>query len=235
MSVQYLTSILSLQSACIQRGVDLSVDFIGNESLVHRARNILAARFLKSQATHLLFIDADIGFNPETVFRLLDFDKDVVTAVYPKKFIDWKTVQTYLEKGSPSAERLEQVGVDFNINLRKTETAQNGFVPVLDSATGFMLIKRDLLQCMSDKYRDELYCVNDILGTSASVPDYVAVFDCMIDPENRRYLSEDFAFCRRVQQMGGEIWADIASPLGHIGNMLYEGDIRHRFQMTYVE
>ena len=233
MALPYLASVLALQGACMQRGVQVFVDFIGNESLVQRARNILAARFLKSGATHLLFIDADIAFDPETVFRLLDFNKDVVTAVYPKKMIDWAAVEAKLAQGS--AEPVPQMGLDFNINIAgQSAQAVNGFVQVLDSATGFMLIQRGVLERMCARFRDELHCVNDIIGTSQSTPDYVAVFDCMIDPDTRRYLSEDYAFCRRLQQMGGEIWADIASPLAHLGTQVYSGDIRHRFALSYV-
>ena len=233
MTVQYLTSVLALQGACIQRGVELTIDFIGNESLVQRARNVLVARFMQSQATHLLFIDADIGFDAQTVFRLLEQDKDVTTAIYPKKMIDWNMVDSKIKSGTK--ENLEQAGVDFNINIiGNSVAAVNGFVPVLDAATGFMLVTRSLLQRMTDHFRAELDCVNDITGTSATVPTYVALFDCMIDPDTRRYLSEDYAFCRRVQQMGGEIWADIASPLVHMGTQVYTGDMRHRFVISYA-
>jgi hypothetical protein len=233
MALPYLASVLALQGMCMQRGVQVLVDFIGNESLVQRARNVLTARFLKSQATHLLFIDADIAFDPATVFRLLDFDKDVATAVYPKKMIDWPAVEAKLAQAS--TEPIAQMGLDFNINIAgQSAQVQDGFIRVLDSATGFMLIQRGVLERMCARFKDELHCVNDIIGTSQSVPDYVAVFDCMIDPESRRYLSEDYAFCRRLQQMGGEIWADVASPLAHLGTQVYSGDIRHRFALSYV-
>ena len=234
MALPYLASVLALQGACMQRGIEVFVDFIGNESLVQRARNVLTARFLKSPATHLLFIDADIAFDPSTVFRLLEFDKDVVTAVYPKKMVDWAAVERRLATPG-STEPVSQAGLDFNINfVGKSATVDKGFVKVLDSATGFMLIQRGVLERMCARFKDELYCVNDIIGTSQSTPDYVAVFDCMIDPDTRRYLSEDYAFCRRLQQMGGEIWADIASPLAHLGTQVYSGDIRHRFAVSYV-
>lgn len=225
MSVVFMASVLQLQAACLNRGVECTVDFIGNESLVERARNILVARFLQSDSTHLLFIDADIGFKPDAVFRLLDADKDVATAVYPKKAFDWNMVRTKLEAGD--SEPVYQMGVDFNINIAThKEAVTNGLVKVLDSATGFMLIKREVLQRMYDHYRDELHCVNDIMGQS--IKDYVAIFACMIDPTTRRFLSEDYSFCRRYQALGGEIWADLASPLAHIGTNVFRGDLRRR-------
>ena len=225
MSVAYLSSVLALQATCAQRGIELMVDFIGNESLVERARNILAARFLVTDATHLLFIDADIGFRPDSVLRLLGADKDVATAVYPKKSFDWGKVAEKLEAGDK--EPVYQMGLDFNINIASArEEVQDGFARVLDSATGFMLIKRGVLERMTAHYRDELQCVNDIMGQS--VKEYVALFACMIDPRTRRFLSEDYSFCRRYQALGGDIWADLASPLAHIGTNVFAGDIRQR-------
>lgn len=226
MTMPFLASLLTLQAACVQRGIELVVDFIGNESLVERARNILAARFLASDATHLFFVDADIAFHPQAFMRLLDADKDVSTAVYPKKAFTWDNVRRKLAAGD--SESVVSMGVDYNINIAKAReaVAPNGFVPVLDSATGFMLIKRAVLERMAEHYRAELYAVNDIPGQTTR--DYVSLFACMIDPDTKRFLSEDYSFCRRYQQLGGEIWADIAVPLAHIGTMLYRGDIRCR-------
>ena len=61
---------------------------------------------------------------------------------------------------------------------------------------------------------------------------YVAVFDCMIDPDSRRYLSEDYAFCRRWQQMGGKIYADCMTVLGHVGNIRFIGSLEERIKST---
>lgn len=228
MTVTYLASLLGLQAACAQRGIELMVDFIGNESLVERARNILVARFLQSDATHLLFIDADIGFRPDAVLRLLDANKDVATAVYPKKSFDWTKVAAKLE--ASDKEPVYQQGLDFNINIASArETVEgDGLIRVLDSATGFMLIKRGVLDRMVAHYKDELHCVNDIMGQN--IKEYVALFACMIDPASRRFLSEDYSFCRRYQALGGQIWADLASPLVHIGTNVFSGDVRQRLK-----
>lgn len=229
MSNAYVVGVLQLQAACAQRGIQCTFDFMGNESLITRARCILAGRFLTSAATHLLFIDADIGFDPQTVLRLVDANKDVSTAVYPKKNIDWNIVKRKVAENS--SEPVHQSGVDFNINLLDASSAvENGLVRVLDSATGFMMIRRDIIERMCDAYRDELECVNDIAGTREHVPKYVAIFDCMIDPVSRRYLSEDYAFCRRCQRLGIEIYADISTSLCHIGNAAFVGDIRERLR-----
>ena len=236
LSTKFLLSLVQLQSECTRRGIECGVDLMGNESLVPRARNILAGRFLNSQATHLLFIDADIAFAPEAVMRLLDSDKDIVTGVYPRKSYDWGAVQSKLGKGD-QAEHACMMGLDYNINVAEQSLqAENGFVKVLDSATGFMMIKRGVLETMAEKYKGSLGCVNDLPGADKDptyVREYVALFDCMIDPKTRRYLSEDFAFVRRAQAVGYEVWVDLVSPLCHIGTYHYEGDLKQRFRLVY--
>lgn len=226
MTSDFAGSLLGLQAACPRVGLEIMFDFVGNESLVERARNILVARFLKSKCTHLLFVDSDIAFAPEAVFRLLERDVDVATGVYSKKMHDWDLIKRKLQDGE--TEPVHQMGLDFNINVHSSSEVTNGFVKVLDSATGFMLIKRKVLEDMCAMYEPELSCVNDLQGHD--IDKYVAIFACMIDPVSRRFLSEDYSFCRRYQAMGGDIWADVASPLTHIGTTAYRGDIRQRFR-----
>jgi hypothetical protein len=236
MTAKYATSLIRLQAMCLQHGIELSIDLMGNESLIPRGRNIYCGRFLKSNATHLLFIDSDIGFDPLTVVRMLLHDKDVVAGIYPKKNINWDLVKQKIK--NESDEPLESMGLDFNINLSGGQLTaadiDNGFARVLDAPTGMMLISREALQRVSDQYRDELLCVNDIPGSRDHVPEYVAVFDCMRCPISKRALSEDFAFCRRAQAIDVEIWADLASPLSHTGSLTFDGHIASRFVSKYV-
>lgn len=233
-SVNYLASLLNLQIECAKRGIGLIFDIIGNESLVQRGRCLLTERFVASPAvpTHLLFIDADIGFNPEAVFNLLEADKDVSACVYPKKSLNWTGMKDRLsgpQQQQQQREPVRQLALDFNINLKDgSATVQNGgFVSVLDTATGFLLITRRVIETMKEHYRESLGAKNDIFSIG-NVDEYVAIFDCMIDPVTRRYLSEDYAFCRRWQQMDpdrNEIWVDIRTPLSHTGNHIFVGDV----------
>lgn len=225
----YASSLIQLQGTCIRRGIECSVDMIGNESLVQRARNVLQARFLKSNATHLLFVDADIAFAPESVFKLLDAKKDVIAGVYAKKNINWEMLQQKIRDGT--TEPVRGAGLDYNINVRGESAVVDGVVEVLDAPTGFMLIARSVIERMWSEYAEPLWCKNDIQG-STNVDAYCAIFDCMIDPESRRYLSEDFAFCRRWQRMGGTIHADVSFPLAHVGSHTFTGDIRTRLNSS---
>lgn len=216
----YLVSLLFLRNECAKRGIQCLVDFLGNESLITRARNLLVEQFLKTDSTHLLFIDADISFNAESVFAMLEANKDVICSIYPKKNYVWdKLKDTNVNPNEP----IFQKALDFNINILRDTPVEGGrFCRVLDAATGFMMIKREVLLKMKEAFTS-LTCVNDVTGYD--IKEYVALFDCMIDPQTRRYLSEDYAFCRRWQLIGGEIWADIKSMLGHEGNFYFRDGV----------
>jgi hypothetical protein len=206
----------------------MMLDTTENESLVHRARNLAVARFYqKTQATHFLFIDADIHFDPESVVRLIKSDHDIAVAAYPKKTVMWDNVETYVKSGETGRDPA-RVASSLVLNFRYRQTQiKNGFAEVLDGPTGFMLIKRDVFTKMFEKY-PELKCVND--HQNKDLDEYIAVFDCMIDPDTKRYLSEDYAFCRRWQQMGGQIFADCMTVLGHVGNIRFQGKLEDRLK-----
>lgn len=219
----YAESVLKLQQTCAKYGIQMMLDTTENESLVHRARNISVARFMqKTQASHFLFIDADIHFDPESVIRLLASDHDVSCAVYPKKVIMWEQAAAAIEQNKDLAKA--SAALVMNFKYAQTQIV-NGFAEVLDGPTGFLMIKRQVFEKMFERY-PELNCKND--HQNRDFDDYCAVFDCMIDPENRRYLSEDYAFCRRWQLMGGKIYADVTTTLGHIGNLRFHGKLEDR-------
>lgn len=235
LNAAFAACLLQLQGECMRRGIGLSCQLLGNESLVQRARNILIEQFYQSGAKYLLFLDADLAFSPAAIIdRLLPFAREhpdaVVTGVYPKKSYDWSRLNP-----DNVNEPMHAQAVDYNINIVDTSAKiDNGFVRVLDSATGCMLIPRGVVAKMKAAY-SELQCVNDISPGKHPVSEYVAIMDVMIDAESRRYLSEDYAFCRRFQQVGGEIYADLASGMCHIGNYTYEGDIRDRLTMAFKD
>ena len=218
-SIQYASSVLQTQSALTQNGIRAYFDILGNESLVQRGRNMLVARMLKTDATHLLFIDADIGFTADTVMRLLKSGKEIACAAYAKKYTDFELIKKKVLRGD--TEPVNQMGLDWNVNIYSKAIVENGFLRCMDSATGFMMIQRDVFTRMAAKM-PEIECVNDILKQDGT-PKYFAFFDCIIDPENKRYLSEDYTFCRRAQNIGIDVWVDIVSPLSHVGHVVYAG------------
>lgn len=220
----FTLSLLRLQHACLERGVDLSYQLVGGDALITRARNLVVQQFMADPtATHLLFIDADIGFLPEQVFALLDADKDVCGAVYPLKRLEWDRIGAFArdDVANLGAAALNYVldpagGVDFS----------QPFLPVRSIGTGFMMIRRDVFIRMAARYPETHFGTIDISTNKALGGAFTyALFDCLIDPDSGTYLSEDYAFCKRWTAMGGEIWAWRDSRLTHIGPTAFHGDL----------
>jgi len=225
---KYLKSIVQLQLLLIREGVQLMLDTTENESLVHRARNVSIGRFMqKTDADFFMFIDADVEFDPKAVVRLLKSGHDISVAVYPKKVVMWDQARTAVEGGDERDMSLLSSSLVANIGAHKRSVV-DGFVEVLDGPTGFMMISRSALEKMHEHYKDTLTCKNDHQGRDFD--EYCAIFDCMIDPESKRYLSEDYAFCRRWQQMDGKIYADVTTTLGHVGNLPFSGCLDDRLK-----
>jgi glycosyltransferase involved in cell wall biosynthesis len=219
----YAESMLQLQRLCAVKGIQMLLDTTENESLITRARNIAIARFLyKTQADYFIFIDADIHFSPDAIIRLIESGHDVAVACYPKKVIMWDQAEAAVKNNDNRD--LSRMASSLVMNFKHARSqVVNGFTEVLDGPTGFMCIKRSVIEKMYEHYKDTLTCVND--HQNRDLDEYCAIFDCMIDPVNRRYLSEDYAFCRRWQLMGGQIYADVTTILGHVGNLRFSGSI----------
>jgi hypothetical protein len=254
----YFNSVVTLIQVLPQYGIDIEVLTFGNESLITRGRNSIVSYFLASRHTHLLFIDADVSFGPMTVLRALRFDRDVVCAAYPKKSVDWDRIkgavathiqQTNGDLGSLDNDWLLAKGLHYNTNYKPSEVRVtpdgrgvsvvpvDGYIKVLEAATGFMLIKRNVFDVMKLKFPHMKY-VNDVAGYDFNpemADQFYSFFDCVIDPVSRRYLSEDWTFCHRWQECGGDIWLDAMSPVTHTGTFAYRGDVRTSFMQTQPE
>lgn len=228
----YFHSVLRLNDLCASLNIGLDVSTIGNESLITRARNYFVSLMLCDEKyTHLLFIDSDITFDPTSVIRMLDADKDVVAGVYPKKSIDWKKVTELSKNEAINPEFIEPISHDYALNILPQKENGTVNIPIVNSfmkvsyvATGFLLIKRDVLVRMTKEFPETKY-VNDVGGYNHGKNEefFYALFDCVIDPNSKRYLSEDYAFCQRWLGMNGEIWVDLLCNLNHTGSYEFKG------------
>lgn len=225
LTLHFVSSLLRLQEACRERGIGMYVDMMGGEALITRGRSRLAAQFLAhDQATHILFIDADIGFAPDNVFRLLDADKEVIAAVCPLKRIDWEKVRAAAQAGVSDLQAAA-IGyvVRFLPNANNSVEVENGMAKVAYGGTGFLMINRTAMQRIVDAHPELRAKMGDMGDRLA--PEAVMVFDTMIEPETGQYLSEDYAFCRRWRDLGGDIWADFEARLTHVGHLAYTGSV----------
>jgi hypothetical protein len=227
----YMLSFLKLQRRAPEAGYEVKLSLLGNDSLVSRARSTLVGAFLDdASATHLLFIDADIGFEPDQVERLLAFDRDFVGALYPVKAVDWERLP---ERFTTTGEGLAQAGLNYvGTFCEGAELRRDGdFATAIYVGGGFQLIRRSVIERMVAAYPDTRYTKVHAYPPSSGDNLY-ALFDCVIDRETGAYLSEDYAFCRRWRDIGGEIWLDTASRLTHVGPAAFAGDFALRAAAT---
>lgn len=209
---EYLQSIIGFTRLATSIGLKFHVFTSKNESLVTRARNRAVAAMRKTDATHLMFIDADIGFDPFSVFAMIMRDVDVVAASYPVKGVEWGQL---LGRKFKTVPEIQDASIRHVINGMGERGKPEDLVEVSDAGTGFMLIKRDVLERMIVEHSEWEYQSED----EEQGVMWHAVFDCEI--EDGRYLSEDYTFCRRWQRMGGKIWLDPLVTLTHTGSFTF--------------
>ena len=227
----YFRSTIRLLTFCNQHQIPVAFGTIANESLVTRARNVLVAYFLQSNFTRLMFIDADIEYQVEDVIKLIAHNKDVAVGAYPKKGVNWQRIRESVKQTDEPLDdkAIASFGSDYAINFKflnreqKQIAIENGLIRLHDGATGFMMIKREVIDKMIEKY-PELKYNNDLNTPPELNPHFYAFFDTMIDPKDKRYLSEDYTFSRRWQDIGGEIWLDPSISLNHYGSFNFQGN-----------
>ena len=194
------SSYLQWTILALQNNLDFQIDTLSNESNVNRARNSCAAKFLSGDCTHLMFVDADIQFNPRDIVKLVGHDKDIVGGIYPQKTLPPKMVVNTLDNAKTEGDLIE-VGT---------------------LGTGFMLVKRTVFEQMisagATPYGD------DIGLSDTENNNQYDFFNCTID-SNGRYLTEDWSFCRKWRELGGEIWADTTVALAHVGYYRFQPDM----------
>lgn len=230
----YAQSMFTLPMLCSQLGVSVGYITIANESLVTRARNELIYAYMKSDADYLMFIDADIRFDPKSIIRMMTADKDIVVGAYPLKQLAWDKIIEFSKKDSATPAELAREAAMYVINVHKPDAALvgkqvdvqivNGLLEVYDAGTGFMLIKRNVIERMIKAYPELMYYSDKDVTLSPEENTRYALFDTMIDTD-RRYLSEDYTFCRRWQRLEGKIHLDVNTVLDHIGTFTFKGNM----------
>jgi len=224
----FTQSILQLPGILKEKGMDVSFSFMFNESLIQRARNALVNVFMKKEeCTHMLFIDADIRFNPHDIVTMLEADKDIICGIYPKKEINWPNVEKAVKENYP-VEHLKHFTGSMVVNLvdyqGQVTVPRNEPVEIFAGGTGFMLIKREVFTNLQSHVKSYVNDVGDLSGQMLQdrIWEYFPVF---IEEGSERLLSEDYAFCKIARDNGIKIWAAPWVHLGHFGTYLFEGGL----------
>jgi hypothetical protein len=227
----YAASIFKLQRALrAVPEIELVIHLRDGDALITRARADLVALFLDDpSATHLLFVDADIGFEPDQVMRLIACGADVVGGAYPIKRVNWDKARKVIEGRRANT---RSAVLDYVLEVEDPEhiAVVDGFARVRYAGTGFLMIRRHVFERMCRHYTSlQFRREHSITDSLAASPNRFALFECMIDQATGIYLSEDFSFCKRWTDIGGEIWADLQSRLDHVGPATFHGDVATQF------
>lgn len=235
----YTRSLCDLTAMCTKYGIEMRSYFLFNESLITRARNYCVDEFLRSEADYLLFIDSDIGFNPQDVIAMMALQSqnpnyDVIAGPYPKKCITWEKILAAVNKGvaDKNPNVLEDFVGDFVFNPAIDETEESRTIrldepaQVLEAGTGFMMIRRETLLKFKEVYPQYSYRPDHVrteaFDGSREIHMY---FQAEIDPGSKRYLSEDYWFCQLVRKAGMKVWLCPWMHLQHAGTYVFAGKL----------
>lgn len=224
----------------MRHGIQVNFFFLFNESLITRARNYLADEFLRSGATHLMFIDSDITFDPMDVLALLALDKPINGGPYPKKTISWEKIYDAVKLGlcddNPNKAELFSGDYVFNVPAGTTQIRMDEPVEVLEIGTGFMMIRKDTLEKFRDAYPEFSYKPDHNRSAQFNGTREIHMFfQALIDPESKRYLSEDYMFCQWARKIGIPVYICPWMKLPHTGTHVYCGDLQALAMLSHAQ
>jgi hypothetical protein len=225
-SIHYTQALLELQKIAFQKKIKIKFQLM-KSSLVTQGRNLCVAGFLESDFTHMLFIDSDIYVQAESILKMIERDKDVISIPYPLKTMMWdKAMDRINDNQIKNIKDLKtalntypmRVADDNDIRVNK------GVMEVTHSPTGCMLIKRNVIDKLIKAYPDKGIVQKTVInGEYVDKPHMWNFFDCIHDPETKTYLGEDFSFCKLWKDIGGKCYAYIGDTIVHVGEHQYEG------------
>ena len=221
-TTNYMNSVMRFVSTQHPRlQVSTAIHLQSGMALVTQARNNCVASFMKSDCSHFLFIDADIGFDPEAIYRLLEKDEEVVLTPYAVKGFG------------------ANFGLQFIVhfpNKDDVKLGKDGFVEITAGPTGFMMIKREAFEKMKKAYPDKKTVNKQLVGNKVEImdTDWYTFFETGVDPVNG-YLGEDICFCKLWVDTGGKIYADATTELSHFGGHAFKGSLSMMFKPKPVD
>lgn len=225
----YTIGLLMAVNIFSQYGIAMQYAHIMNESLITRARNSLAKDFLATECSHLMFIDADIGFDAHDIVRMINVDKDIICGIYPKKEINWINVARATANGVDPKDLHLHSGA-FVVNLiGGAESAEGNLydpMEIANGGTGFMLIKRRVFEELIGKvptYNNDMFSAVDLERKVEQIHEFFAT---SIDKDSgNRLLSEDYHFCKIAREAGFKVWAAPWAQLSHTGSYIFKGQL----------
>ena len=225
-SMHYTQALLEFQKVCMLKGIIVSFTIL-KSSLVTQGRNLCVAAFLNEphKYTHLLFIDSDINFSPESIFEMIALDKEVIAVPYPMKTLNWDRV--YKFKGDiKDSNELSHTGFTYPIKVYDKDNikVKDDVMEVTHAPAGCMLIKRQVFDKMIKAYPELKISQPTIMNGEAKDKENLwNFFDTYHDLKNKKYYGEDFGFCKKWTDIGGKCYCYIGDYITHIGEYQYSG------------
>ena len=240
----YCKSTADLSKLCTHYGIEVKFFYLFNESLITRARNYCVDEFMRSDYTHLMFIDSDIGFDPNDVLTLLalmdtdnpDNDKHIMCGPYPKKTIAWEKIKRAVDKGfaDDNPGELERFVGDYVFNPAggQQQVRLDEPVKVLEGGTGFMMVTKYAFEKFNEAYPDYSYRPDHVRTKNFDGSrEIMMYFQALIDEKTKRYLSEDYMFCQWMQKVGVPTWMCPWMKLAHTGSYTFGGSLTDMAQL----
>lgn len=232
----FARSIADLSAICTQYGIPLQMYFLFNESLITRARNYCVDEFMRSDAQHLMFIDSDIGFNPQDVIAMMALQAqeeekyNIIGGPYPKKCISWEKIKQAVDKGVADEDPnvLEKFVGDYVFNPKGNQQSIQIGEPceVLEIGTGFIMVAKSAMQKFYDAYPQYMYRPDHVRTEQFDGSRKIMqAFQAEIDPKSERYLSEDYWFCQKAQDIGLKTWFCPWMKMQHVGTYIFGGSL----------
>jgi hypothetical protein len=224
----YTIGMISVSNVLNGAGIPFSYNTLMTESLITRARNLLAHTFLSTNFSHLMFIDADIGFTATDIISMINADKDIICGIYPKKEINWPLVEAAVKQGVPASGLANFTG-SFVVNLANGAQEETFHIDkpleIENGGTGFMVVKREVFEALSEsvpRYSHDMYRPEDSEQKPMLIHEFFAT---SIDEKSNRLLSEDYHFCKIARKQGFKVWAAPWVRLVHCGAYNFSGMI----------
>lgn len=226
-SIHYMQSVFKLQAQCHEKNIPIMLQLM-KSSLITQGRNLCVSEFLLTDCTHMLFIDSDIQFSAESIFKMICKDQEILSIPYPMKNILWdKVCDKWRDIPDLDFTQLSTSGNKYPVRLKDAEDDINmcdEMIELSHSMTGCMLIKREALNKMIKAYPDLIIKQETMIdGTQQYRKHLYNFFDTYYDKENKLYYGEDFAFSRLWTKIGGKCMALITEYITHIGEYEYSG------------
>tara|TARA_R100001163_G_C5051268_1_gene188055 strand:- start:123 stop:935 length:813 start_codon:yes stop_codon:yes gene_type:complete len=226
-TIHYMQSVIKLQTMCHQKNVSFTLQLM-KSSLVTQGRNLCVAQFLDSDFTHLLFIDSDILFSADSIFKMIEKDMDLLSIPYPMKIVQWEKIfNKYKDYPDRTILEASTSGNMFPVRIKDQEhdiKVDNEMIELSHTPTGCLMLKRSVLEKMIKHYPELNIRQETVVdGEKVLKPNLYNFFDTYYDKETKRYYGEDFAFSRLWNKIGGKCHALITEYITHVGEFQYTG------------